>query len=103
MALFYLLPPRPLLGDRLATVLEGLLPGLAWDCRARSYLADLLRTLAEDRPDVFVVYREDLPEAELPERVLVDGYGAEPGDEVIEVRPGVGPGAFHARRWRIAG
>ena len=61
MSIFYLLPPRPVLGDRLANFLHTLLPGLDWDVAARLRLAEMLHTAAQSRDDVYVVHREDLP------------------------------------------
>jgi hypothetical protein len=101
MSTFYLLPPRPLLGDRFADFLQTLFPGLDWDCDMRANLADALGEAACSRPGVFVVYREDLPDGEMPARALADGFGAESGDEVIEVRPGLSPREMTARRWRV--
>jgi hypothetical protein len=100
MSVFYLLPPRPLLGDRIAALLHGLFPGLDWDSAARVGLVETLAAAAEGR-GVYVVYRDDLPGGEPPARALRDGFGAEPGDEVVEVRP-VGRGEeLTARRWRL--
>ncbi|HEY7310118.1 MAG TPA: hypothetical protein VH643_12220 [Gemmataceae bacterium] len=100
MSIFYLLPPRPFVGDRFADFLHTLFPGLDWDSSERASLAELLGDAA-GRPDVFVVFRDELPREEAPSRALIDGYGAEPGDEVVEVRPGGRPGEVHTRRWRI--
>jgi hypothetical protein len=96
---FYLLPPRPLLGERFAGFLQTFLPGLDWDSRGRLSLAEAITDAVRDHTDVFVVYREDLPEGEPPARALVDGFGAEAGDEVVEVRPGARPGEVTTRRW----
>jgi hypothetical protein len=86
MSTFYVLPPRPVLGERFAGFLQLVFPGLRWEAATRADLADVLgRTAA--RADVFVVYRDDLPPDEPVARALVDAFGAEPGDEVIEVRP----------------
>jgi hypothetical protein len=58
----------------------------------RRDLADALGAAAGCHDEVIVVYRDDLPTGELVTRALVDGFGAEPGDEVIEIRPtGRGP------------
>jgi hypothetical protein len=46
-----------------------------------------------------VVYREDLPEGEEPERALTDGFGAEAGDDVFEVS--AGPAGMTARHWQV--
>ncbi len=103
MAIFYLLPPRPFLGERFAGFLQAFFPGLDWDGAARAQLADIFGAAIAGRPDVYVVYREDLPAGETPARALVDGFGAEAGDEVVEVRPGARPGEMVARRWTVEG
>jgi hypothetical protein len=100
MSTFYLLPPRPLLGEQFAGFLQTFFPGLDWDTTARANLAELLGTTVS-QPGVFVVYRDDLPSGEGPARALMDGFGAEPGDEVVEVRPGARPGSVTAHRWRL--
>ena len=100
MSIFYLMPPRPFLGDRFAAFLQTIFPGLDWDRGARTGLADLLGAVAL-RGDVFVVYRDDLPGEESPMQALVNGFGAEVGDEVIEIRAGGRSGEMVARRWRI--
>jgi hypothetical protein len=97
---FYLLPPRPFLGERFATYLQSIFPGLRWDRSTWANLAEALSAAATCHPDVYVVHREDLAD-EPATRALVDGFGAEPGDEVIEVYPGGRPGELAARRWRI--
>jgi hypothetical protein len=101
MSLFYLLPPRPVLGERLAGFLRAVLPGLDWDVGMRASLAEAIGAAANIHEDVYVVYREDLPAGELPGRALMDGFGAEPGDEVIEVRPDGRGGELVSRRWRV--
>ena len=101
MSRFYLLPPRPELGERFATFLRLVFPGLDWDGAMRLNLAAALGEAAGCHEDVIVVYRDDLPAGELPIRALQDGFGAEPGDEVIEIRP-TGNGAdLVSRRFRI--
>jgi hypothetical protein len=102
MAVFYLLPPRPFLGERCATFLQTFLPGLDWDAADRVQLADLFGAALAGRSDVFLVHREDLPAGELPGRALIDAFGAEVGDEVVEVHPGAGAGEVRTRRWRVA-
>jgi hypothetical protein len=101
MSIFYLMPPRPFLGDRFADFLQSLFPGLAWDSTSRTNLAELLGNAAGAREGIFVIYREDLPREESPVQALMDGFGAEAGDEVVEVRPGGRPGEIITRRWRI--
>jgi hypothetical protein len=96
MATFYVLPPRPFLGRCYASYLQTLFPGLEWDDAALSELADRLSAVVAERKDVYVVYREELPEGEDLARGLADAFGAESEDEVIEVQLG-----REAQRWRL--
>ncbi|HZV03617.1 MAG TPA: hypothetical protein VE999_00875 [Gemmataceae bacterium] len=101
MSIFYLMPPRPFLGDRFADFLQTVFPGLDWDSSSRLSLAELLRDAAGERDGIYVIYRDDLPREESPALALVNGFGAESGDEVVEVRPGGRPGEVVTRRWRV--
>jgi hypothetical protein len=96
MSTFYVLPPRPFLGRCYASYLQTLFPGLEWDDAVCPDLADRLCSVAAGHRDVYVVYREELPEDDNLARGLADAFGAEVGDEVIEVRPG-----RDAHRWRL--
>jgi hypothetical protein len=87
MVTFYVLPPTPMVGDLFAGYLKTWLPGLDWDTDTRENLAEAVRSAAECRPDVYVIFREDLPEGQATDEALRDAFGAEQGDEVIEVRP----------------
>jgi hypothetical protein len=98
---FYLLPPRPVLGERIAGYLQTLFPGLDWGSAAWPELAELLGATAARHRDVYVIYGEELPRGEDPGRALADGFGAEAGDLVIEVVPGSLPGETVTRRWRV--
>jgi hypothetical protein len=95
---FYLLPPRPYLGECVASFLQGLFPDLKWD---NADLVETLTATAIRHAGIYVVYREELPEGEEPAQSLADGFGAEPGDEVIELRAAERPGAFAVRRWHL--
>ncbi len=103
MSTFYLLPPRPYLGEHFASYLQGIFPGLYWDRTIWSNLAEGLAAAATCHAGVYVVYREELPDGEDPACALADGFGAEPGDEVIELRPAGRPGELAVRRWRLGG
>lgn len=78
MSTFYLLPSRSSLEEYLAEVLKPLLPCVA---RQPSPLLEILESTVLLHPDVFVVYREELPEVEDLDHALRDGFGAETGDE----------------------
>jgi hypothetical protein len=99
---FYLLPPRAQVGARFAAYLQTCFPGLDWPAPGWAGLADLLAAAAADRPDVYVVYREELPEGEDAGDALASAFGAEPGDEVVEVLPTGKRGAADVRRWHLA-
>lgn len=99
MSTFYVLPPRPFVAERLAEYLADWFPGLPLPAGAE--LLDLVDAVVR-RADVFILHREDLPDGEDVSAALIDGFGAEAGDEVIEVRAGGPGGAPQARRWRIA-
>jgi hypothetical protein len=100
MSTFYLLPPRPLLGAHFAGFLQKVFPGLNWDSPLRTHLGEVVGATV-CQPDVYVVFREELPEGEAPAQALADGFGATPGDEVVEVRPSSQAGEWTARRWRL--
>lgn len=101
MSIFYLLPPRAVLGDRLAAFLQPLLPGLDWDSRMRLNLAEIVGSAAGAHRNVYVVYREELPRGETIDQALAHGFGAESGDEVVEIRLGAHSTELSARRWRL--
>jgi hypothetical protein len=94
---FYLLPPRPLLGQQFAAFLEVCFPGLYFSAAARRDLAEQLGATAQQHGDVFVVFREDLPEGADLRQTLVTDFGASVGDDVVEV-----PIRGAARRWQLA-
>jgi hypothetical protein len=101
VSVFYVLPPRPLLGAHLANYLGGWLPGLDWDSETRENLTEALRAAATCHPDVYLIFREELPEGLATNEALMQEFGAEEGDVVIEVRaPGRAelPGT---RRWNV--
>jgi hypothetical protein len=100
MATFYLLPPRPIVGEALSWFLHDWLPGLPRLDEQRMALADAVQLAASQRHDVFLLFREDLPDGADPEQALRDGFGAEPGDEIVEVRM-TGPDRVRSRSWRL--
>jgi hypothetical protein len=107
VATFYVLPPRAVLGDALARLLREFFPGLDWALAERDVLVDTLAARLTGRREVYVVFRDDLPAGEVLSRALVDGFGAEWGDEVVEVRLAapaeVGSAGLTTRRWRVEG
>jgi len=98
---FYLLPPRPILGQRFADYLELYFPRLLWPQASWSELGDALGAAIACHPDVYVVYREDLPADEDKQRALSEIFGAAEGDEVIEVKSSHRTGELTSKRWRM--
>jgi hypothetical protein len=93
MTTFYLLPPRPTVADRLAATAAGCFPGLAWPLSGAAELLGVVEQAAE-AAGACVVFRDDLPDGEPAETALLHGFGAAPGDRVVEVRfCGPGPAA----------
>jgi hypothetical protein len=68
---------------------------------ARTDLADAVADVVVSETDAFLVFRDDLPAGERVAQALVDGFGAEEDDEVIEVRAGGRMGETGVQRWRI--
>jgi hypothetical protein len=101
MSTFYLLPPRSFLGECLTASLRPLFPAICWTGTVGTELAEALAAALVRHPDVYVVFREELPEGETPSRALADGFGAEPNDEVVEIYPGKRSGELTSRSWRL--
>ncbi|MBX9623469.1 MAG: hypothetical protein K2X82_06615 [Gemmataceae bacterium] len=93
MATFYLLPPRACLDDAVSGLLARLLPGLPPPAEPWEAVAG---RLADEMPDIYLVPADDLPADEPPADALAAGWGAEPGDRVVEVRL-----AGAAREWAV--
>ena len=100
MATFYLLPPRPVVGEALAWFLQDWLPGLPRLDEQWLALADAVQLAASQRHDVYLIFREDLPDDADAEQALRDGFGAEPGDEIVELRLAA-QDRVRSRSWRL--
>jgi hypothetical protein len=85
MATFYLLPPRASLDAALNDFLTKLIPGLSVPPGSWDLLADRLTSALNAEDEIYLIPRDDLPEDELPATSLMAGFGAEPGDRVVEV------------------
>jgi hypothetical protein len=102
MARFYVLPPRSFLASCFSRYLETLLPGLDDGDSTGHHLAESLLASASTRTSFYLIHREELPAGEDLERALADGYGAEAGDEIVEVRAGSRVGDVSTRRWQMS-
>jgi hypothetical protein len=86
MATFYLLPARADLSRQWVKYLRQWFPGLS---ETGPEFADLIAEVVAPRPDMHVVFADDLPDDGAVWETLEDGFGADPGDRVIDVRAGV--------------
>jgi hypothetical protein len=104
MATFLVLPPRELIEHAVAEFAGRLLPGFPVPAGLWERFVDDLVSANETDADghVFVLHREDLSDGSVNDS-LVEGFGAEPGDCVVEIdspRPNQ-PGK--SRRWAVGG
>lgn len=101
MATFYLMPPRPLLGRKFGEFLSGMFPDQRWESSDWADLAEALAGAAEGHAGVYVVFAEDLADDAPNVAALRRDFGAETGDDVVEVKPTRIPTEWNVNRWRI--
>jgi hypothetical protein len=101
MATFYVLPARLQTGQHFHEYLASVFPGLGWMRSDWPDLAEALAQAAEAQPGVFVVFAEDLDDRLDVGAALLRGFGAEPGDEVVVVRPGRNLPVVQVERLRV--
>jgi hypothetical protein len=99
MATFYLLPPRECLEQAAAEFVARVLPGVP---APAALWEDLLALLTPRQPETFFIHREDLPGGD-PVDDLAAGFGAEPGDTVVEVGLATGTASARVRRLVVPG
>src|SRR5438874_11950675 len=88
MATFYVLPSPAFLGKSFEPHLRLLFPGLNWDETALVHLAKQVSTALAQHPNVYLLHQHELTEGADVVQATVDGFGAESGDEVIEMHAG---------------
>ena len=90
MAVFYLLPPKSMVAQRWGCFWRMVLPGAELppgpSAPDSQDWTEMLAQSAENRPGVFVVFRDELADPKDMVNSLRDGFGAEPGDQLIDVR-----------------
>lgn len=86
MARFYLLPPRTLLRERFAQWLLAVLPGFDRPGSLAGDLVELLEGAMARHEDVYLLFADELPGDGSLHRALAEDFGAEPGDEIIDLR-----------------
>ena len=88
MAVFYVLPPRPALGECLARLLRPYLPGIDIANETCAEMMDALVNDSAQDEEAYIVHREDLPDNSDLTTALSEGFGAEPGDRIVCVSLG---------------
>lgn len=101
MSTFYVLPSRPLVGQRFAEFLQIVFPGQQWSREQWRDLAEVLGCEVAQRTDTYVIYREDVPDGVALEHAIIDDFGAVPGDQVVEVALGGRLAGLATRRWKV--
>ena len=101
MSTFYLMPPRPVFVSLLTEFLQTWMPGLPVPVEAGAAIAEALHRGLAERNNAFLIFREDLPEGADPSAALRDGFGAQDGDRVIEMRLSGRSGEAVARTWTV--
>lgn len=87
MATFLVLPPRELLEHAVTEFANRLLPGLPKPLGLSDVLLAHVIAGLPNGERAFVIYREELPDTGDTVDVLVEAFGAEPGDRVMEIGP----------------
>lgn len=95
MATFLVLPPRELLEHAFAAFFRRTLPGV-------SVPDGVMEHVLSQLPNTFAVHREDLPDGRPLEDALVDVFGAEFGDRVVEIGPPRSLEAATVREWVVS-
>jgi len=97
MATFYVLPPREPLEQLVSDFVDQILPGRPVPNGLAEQLLEMILAASEH----YIVHREDLPGTRNVAEDLALGFGAEPGDEVIEYGLAIGNGRARMRHWVI--
>ncbi len=101
MAVFYVMPPRKMLGEQVAQMLRPYIPGLAIEGSVCAEFVDSLVANSSDGSDSYLVHREDLPVGEEMKNALRETFGAESGDRVVEVSFGLKHHEPVLRDWQL--
>lgn len=98
MATFYILPPRECLEQAVADFARQVLPGVEMP---ETLWEHFLEAVSGEPLDAYFIHREDLPGSADVLADLADAFGAEAGDEVVEIGLAVGSAAARVRRSAI--
>ncbi len=85
MATFFVIPPRECLEQAVAEFIARILPGLPAEPAVTDTLLAAVEFEANRAGDVYLIHREDLPGTRDVVNDLIDAFGAERGDSVVEI------------------
>ncbi len=103
MATFYVIPPRECFEQSLVGFLGRVLPGVTSSPAVVEALLGALELEANRADDTFFVHREDLAGFDDPVRELIDSFGAESGDRVVEIGAASASRVAPVRRCTVRG
>jgi hypothetical protein len=88
MSRFIILPPREVIEHHLATFVGGWLPGVPLPVDLWQTLLNAAIGYPTDDSPFYVIHRCELPSSGSIMEDVMELYGAESGDEIIEITPG---------------
>ena len=103
MATFFVIPPRECLEQAVAEFLARVLPGLPAEPTVTDSLLAAVEFEANRAGDVYLVHREDLPGGRDVVNDLIDAFGAERGDSVVEIGNSSAGRAAAVRKCQVLG
>ena len=101
MATFYVIPPRECLEQSVVEFLGRVLPGVPSSPAVVEAFLGALEFEANRNEDTFFIHREDLAGFDDPVRELIDTFGAESGDRIVEIGAAPASRAATVRRCTV--
>lgn len=101
MATFFVIPPRECLEQAVVEFLGRVLPMVPTSPAVVESFLGALELEANRAEDVFFVHREDLGGFDDPVRELIESFGAETGDKVVEISAAFGGRIANVRRCTV--
>jgi hypothetical protein len=103
MAQFYLLPPRELVEHFVNEFASKLVPGIPVPSGLWERFISELTASVQASSDCFVLHREEVTTFGTDiNDALIEGFGAEPGDLVIETELPRGKISAQTKQWKIS-
>ena len=101
MATFFVIPPRECLEQAIVEFVGRVLPSVPTSPAVLEAFLGALELEANRKEDVYFIHREDLGGFDDPVRELIEAFGAETGDKVVEIGATVSSRAATLRRCTV--